>query len=48
MPISWTNIEYLFTNNPYRLNAGEKQKLLDDLLWELTFEHRITANRINA
>lgn len=40
MPISWTNIEYLFTNNPYRLNAGEKQKLLDDLLWELTFKHR--------
>lgn len=40
MPISSTNIEHLFTNNPYHLNAGEKQKLLDNLLWELTFEHR--------
>lgn len=34
------NIEHLFTNNPYRLNAEEKQKLLAKILWKLTLEHK--------
>ncbi|MFC1631452.1 acyl-protein synthetase [Candidatus Omnitrophota bacterium] len=34
------NIEHLFTNHPYLLKAEKKQKLLANLLWKLSLQHK--------